>query len=194
MTTRGQRIEREGRRDIMMERPWEVRRASANPTWRVAHVGEAMTWSPITVAPEASATFAEALALQKGFTHLPVRDGAHLVGMVCTCDLLGAGPRTTVGDRMSVPVVLTDERETLEGAASKMEADGVGALPVVVGGRLYGILTRGDLRRAGFVFKTRRCLSCGSRHHVRGRFCLECLDHVAPTPFPEHYTDIGGGD
>ena len=194
MTTRGQLIEREGRRDILLERPWEVRRAMANPTWRAAQVIEAMTWSPITIAPEAPATFAEALASQKGITHLPVRDGTHLVGMVCTCDLLGAGPGTRVGDRMSFPVIQTDERETLENAVSRMTAAGVGALPVVVGGRLYGILTRGDLRRAGFVLGTKRCLSCGSHHHVRGRFCLECLDHVAPTPFPEHYTDIGGGD
>lgn len=194
MTTRLQLIEREVRRDLLRERPWGALRTTGVPYKRVAQVIDAMSWAPVTVSPETSASFAEALAAHEGFCHLPVRDGTHLVGILCTCDLRDAGPRTRVGDCMSVSVFVTDERETLEGAASMMEAEGVGSLPVVVSGRLYGILTRGDLRRAGFHFTARKCLSCGGRHHVRGRFCLECLDHVAPAPFPEHYTDIGGGD
>jgi CBS-domain-containing membrane protein len=194
MMMKGRLLDRAIRRDMLRDQPWQVGHATTDRYWRAAQVVDVMSWAPVTVSPDATATYAESVATQKGFTHLPVRDGAHLVGVLCTCDLREAGVRTTVGERMSVPIVLTDERETLESAAVLMQAQGVGCLPVVVGGRIFGLLTRGDLRRVGFHFAGHECLSCGSRHHVRGRFCLECLDHVAPTPFPELYADIGGGD
>ncbi len=166
----------------------------AEPSGRPASVADAMSWGPVTVSPDAPALFAVSLATSKGFAHLPVRAGGQLVGMLCTCDLRDASPRTVVAERMSVPVHVTEEDETLRSAATRMKVLDIGCLPVVVAGRIYGILTRGDLRRAGLLRGDLACVTCGSRHHVRGQFCLECLDSVEPGPFFEHYVDIGGGD
>lgn len=175
--------------------PWPPRPAERDePADRTARVADAMSWAPVTVSPEAPALFAASLAASKGFSHLPVRAGDQLVGMLCTCDLWDASPRTIVAERMSVPVLVTEENETLRSAAARMKIHDVGCLPVVVAGRIYGILTRGDLRRAGLLRSDPVCVTCGSRHHVRGQFCLECLDAVEPGPFFEHYVDIGGGD
>ena len=166
----------------------------AEPVGRPARVADVMSWGLVTVAPEAPALFALSLATKMGFTHLPVRAGDGLVGMLCTCDLRDSSPRTTVAERMSVPLIVTEEDETLQSAAARMKVHDIGCLPVVVASRIYGILTRGDLRRVGLLGPEPVCASCGAHHHVRGHFCLECLDGVAPTTFSEHYIDIGGGD
>lgn len=175
--------------------PWQpTPPRPAEPGGRPARVADVMSWGPVTVAPDAPALFAASLAAKMGFTHLPVRAGDGLVGMLCTCDLRDSSPRTTVAERMSVPVIVTEEDETLQSAAERMKVHDIGCLPVVVAGRIYGVLTRGDLRRVGLLGPDPTCASCGAHHHVRGHFCLECLDGVAPTTFSEHYIDIGGGD
>jgi hypothetical protein len=72
---------------------------------------------------------------------------------------------------------------------------------VVEGGRLVGIVTRGDLRNAGFSGEEVAgpvCASCGSHRHVHMDtraggvpFCLECLDRARPPRIGE---DLGVGD
>jgi CBS domain-containing protein len=53
----------------------------------------------------------------------------------------------TVGQIMSMPVVTTDASDHVADAARIMLEDKVGALPVLEGGRLVGILTETDLLR-----------------------------------------------
>jgi CBS domain-containing protein len=51
-------------------------------------VSDAMTHSPETIGPEESAGHAAALMIHGGFRHLPVVDGADVVGMVSIRDLV----------------------------------------------------------------------------------------------------------
>jgi len=77
----------------------------------------------------------------------------------------------------------------------------VGCLPIVDEHGLRGVVTRGDLRRAGVeeaLLGASRCASCGSRHGVRPHptleaveFCLDCLDRAMT---PADYDELGGGD
>jgi CBS domain-containing protein len=51
-------------------------------------VSDAMTHSPETIGPEESAGHAAALMIHGGFRHLPVVDGADVVGIVSIRDLV----------------------------------------------------------------------------------------------------------
>jgi hypothetical protein len=100
---------------------------------------------------------------------------------------------------MSREVFVIDADASLNEAVAGMAALQIGCLPVVQKGDLVGVITRGDLRRAGIdeaLLGARYCASCGSPHGVcpdpRGavEFCLDCLDRETPAPDD----DIGTGD
>ena len=87
---------------------------------------------------------------------------------------------------MSAPVLATEPEIALESACRKMELKDVGCLPVLHNHQLVGIITRGDLLRAGAVAApsclARFCLACGGHHHVRRVaaredpvLCLRCI-------------------
>ena len=153
-----------------------------------------MRWAALTVAPQVLASVAERRALAVGVRHLPVVDRGRLVGVLCTCDLRNARSHTLVAECMSAPVVATDELLPVETAAEIMVDSGIGCLPVVVDDRLIGIVTLGDLRRGGVPVAIPACAACGSLHHVRKLFCIECIEAVKPPAFPEYYVEVGGGD
>ncbi len=82
--------------------------------------------------------------------HLPVVDDRRLVGIVSDRDLraaLGAGQQgeVPVADFMSTNVVTVDPLERISRAAELMLNHKISALPVVVNGRLTGILTLTDM-------------------------------------------------
>ena len=86
---------------------------------------------------------------------------------------------------------MTSPWAPLEEASETMLAHNVGCLPVVEDLRPRGMLTRGDLSRAGvwpWPQIVRRCLTCGSRHHVRVVSCsahpILCV-HCIGTREPE---------
>jgi CBS domain-containing protein len=54
----------------------------------------------------------------------------------------------TVGDVMTEEVVTTSEDATVEDVATIMVEKEIGRLPVLTGGKLVGIITKGDLVRA----------------------------------------------
>src|SRR2546423_2013038 len=60
---------------------------------------------------------------------------------------VAAGPRRTVGELMSAPVVTATPSETVADAAARMNDRGVGSVVVVDGTRPIGILTERDLVR-----------------------------------------------
>ena len=123
-----------------------------------------MTLTCVTVPPTMPVLEARHLMLEKKIRHLLVTDGAQLIGVVTDRDIRLNLPsaatslsvwevnyllaRLTVGTVMSRNVVaIESDREPRE-AAQLMLDHGVGALPVVDGGLLVGIITETDLLRA----------------------------------------------
>ncbi|HVR62118.1 MAG TPA: CBS domain-containing protein [Polyangia bacterium] len=155
-----------------------------------ARVGSAMSTAVITVDPLCRAEQALAIAERHDIAHLPVAwsDG-ELLGIVCVCDLWPLASDDLVVHAMSLPLVTVGASETLARAAELMRENDVGSLPVLDEQQIFGMLTVGDLARAGALAideLPRACMSCGSRHHVRvgvpirtarssAAFCLRCL-------------------
>jgi CBS domain-containing protein len=97
------------------------------------------------------------------FRHLPVVDQGALVGLVTQRDLfkaamssaMGYGEKTQqtflqsvlVKEIMVYPVVTVTPEISVAEAADMMMQRGIGCLPVVVGAKLVGIVTKTDLLR-----------------------------------------------
>jgi acetoin utilization protein AcuB len=120
----------------------------------------------VTVKPRDSARHARDLMEKHRVNQLPVMVDSHLVGIVTDRDLRDASPsvfeladaverhhRSPETDPAAIPVedVMTREVLTLApaafiaDAARLMRRERIGAIPVIDGGRLVGILTRSDL-------------------------------------------------
>jgi acetoin utilization protein AcuB len=127
-------------------------------------VQDLMTTTLVTVTPDTSVHAARRLMQQRKIRHLPVLEHGQLVGIISDRLLRTVLPspatslsvwevnylldRLTVGEVMN-RFVMTVTPETLTSeAVSRMLGQQVGALPVVEGGRLVGILTRTDILRA----------------------------------------------
>jgi acetoin utilization protein AcuB len=123
-----------------------------------------MSLTCVTVPPTMPVLQARHLMLEKNIRHLLVTDGSKLVGIVTDRDIRLNLPsaatslsvweinyllaKLTVGTVMSRNVVtIESDREPRE-AAQLMLDHGFGALPVVDGGILVGIITETDLLRA----------------------------------------------
>jgi len=117
----------------------------------------------MSVGPDDSLDTAISQMEEHDIHHLPVVEHDRVVGMVSDRDLLlsvgfqlscdrevdrhtrvVSGPRL-VRDVMSAPVVTIESTASIEEAASLLVGYTIGAVPVVRGARLIGILTRTDL-------------------------------------------------
>jgi acetoin utilization protein AcuB len=130
---------------------------------RVPQVSDYMTPDPMTLSPEDSLQQALETMRLRGVRRLPVTVGGMLMGLVTEGDLKRAEPsmlsesqegfdRVMEGTQVSRimvqnPVTVTEETPLLE-AAETLHGTKYGALPVVSGGRVVGILTDNDLVRA----------------------------------------------
>jgi len=121
-----------------------------------------MTKRVVTADPELPIGGAVRRMISEGFRRLPVVEGGELVGIVTSVDILryfGTSemfkhmPRGRLEEAMSVSVseIMTRDLVTvgpdadLGEAAQMMEERGCGALPVVVGRKLVGIITERDI-------------------------------------------------
>lgn len=127
-------------------------------------VRDLMTRALVTVQPETPVTEARSLMGRERIRHLLVTDNGHLVGIVTDRDirLNLASPATslsvwelnfllaklTVGQVMTKSLLVVDPDRTAREAARIMLDHRIGALPVLDGERLVGILTETDLVRA----------------------------------------------
>jgi len=127
-------------------------------------VTELMTPSPITTGPDTPVLEARQLMIQKRIRHLLVAEAGKLLGIVTDRDIRLNLPspatslsvwevnyllaRMTVESAMTTSVVVISPRHDAKEAASLMLDHKIGALPVVDGGRLVGIITETDLLRA----------------------------------------------
>ena len=126
-------------------------------------VGPRMKRGLVTVTP--GATLEEAARLLKGHRihHLPVvEEGDRLAGIVSDTDLRNAtlggmfggadrgdsGRPVTVGEIMTRDVVTLSPGDTLDDAMLALSRERIGALPVIEGERLVGIVTKADILTA----------------------------------------------
>jgi len=124
-------------------------------------IGELMTGNPKSVTAHDSLLLATKLLKENGFKHLPVVENGALIGVVSDRDLkrASASDATTLEvhellyllDKLKVEQIMVrdvatvEEGDTVESAARLMIDRKVGCLPVVSGGKLTGIVTKGDL-------------------------------------------------
>jgi acetoin utilization protein AcuB len=119
-----------------------------------------MSAPPVSVTPETPVLDAQQIMERRAIRHLPVVDGSRLVGIASDRDIrLHLPPPITsmstweakyltVSNVMTrTPVTLDPERPAEEAARLMLERR-IGAVPVVEGDRLVGIVTTTDLLRA----------------------------------------------
>ena len=127
-------------------------------------VRELMTGAPITVSPETSVFDARRLMLKERIRHLLVTDDRRLVGIITDRDIRLNLPsqarslsmwevyyllaKLTVGQIMTKSVIIIGPDREARAAAQLMLEHKVGALPVLDGDVLIGILTETDILRA----------------------------------------------
>jgi acetoin utilization protein AcuB len=128
-------------------------------------VGNRMTPDPITVTEKTPVDEALRIMREKKVRRLPVlnKKGA-MVGIVAEKDILYASPspatslsiheihylvsKLTVGEIMKKEVFTVTDDTPLEEAARIMADNQIGALPVLRGGKLVGIITETDIFKA----------------------------------------------
>ncbi|HEY7528608.1 MAG TPA: CBS and ACT domain-containing protein [Candidatus Deferrimicrobiaceae bacterium] len=125
-------------------------------------VGRRMTKDPRTVSPEDTLTLAADIMRESRINHLPVVEGARLVGILSDTDLrnasLASGPpqagEESMGRGRRVREVMKTEvwsltpEDSVEDALLIIRRKKFGALPVLSGDRLVGIITKIDLLNA----------------------------------------------
>jgi acetoin utilization protein AcuB len=127
-------------------------------------VKELMTQSPITTGTGTPVLEARQLMVDKRIRHLLVTEGTKLLGIITDRDIRLNLPspatslsvweinyllaRMTVDSAMTKSVVTVGPDQDAKEAAALMLDRRIGALPVLDGGRLIGIITETDLLRA----------------------------------------------
>ena len=163
-------------------------------------VADLIQRTPTVIAPTAEVQYAARLASGLGAHHLPVvSDAGAPLGVICLCEIR---PHAVVSDCMSSPAVTIDVEESVDDAAGLMRDLHLGCLPVIENGRVVGMLTRGDLRRAGALDEADcpHCATCFSYHHVRRvpgtqmQLCVKCLVQTQPWAIDDDDDDFWGAD
>jgi acetoin utilization protein AcuB len=130
----------------------------------VMHVQDLMTRDPITVTPDTTIVDARALMAKARIRHLLVLAEDRLAGIITDRDIRLNLPspatslsvwelnyllaRVTVDQVMTSPVITIHPAREAREAARVMLEHKIGALPVLEGMRLVGIITETDLVRA----------------------------------------------
>jgi acetoin utilization protein AcuB len=126
-------------------------------------VSDYMTPNPITVEPEDPLMRALEIIRLRGVRRLPVVVGGMLMGLITDGDIKRAEPSTLTDSEedfnrvmeetpisrimIQSPITTTADTPLIEAAEVLLNTK-YGALPVVAGGRVVGILTDNDLTRA----------------------------------------------
>ena len=114
-------------------------------------IGDVMTESVVTAAPEASMGEVAALMRERNVGSVVIVEGGRPVALITDRDVAlalgadGADRSSAAGDHAARPLVTGEAGMELEEAAALMVQHGVRRLPVVDGGRLAGIATLDDL-------------------------------------------------
>jgi acetoin utilization protein AcuB len=133
-------------------------------------INDWMTRTVLTVKPLDPITRARQIMVESRVNQLPVMKNKRIVGIVTDRDLRDAFPSAflsawtsarparkeqtldpkdvTVEMVMTADVVTLGPEETLSTAADTMRRERIGAIPIVAGENLLGIITRADILRA----------------------------------------------
>src|SRR5499433_1589309 len=127
-------------------------------------VRDLMSVDPIAVSPDTAVFDARQTMVKERIRHLLVTEGQRLLGIVTDRDIRLNLPsqatslsvwevnyllaRLTVGQAMTKSVIITGPDRDARAAAQLMLEHKVGALPVLDGEHLIGILTETDILRA----------------------------------------------
>lgn len=122
-----------------------------------------MTPNPVSVGPKTTLPEAHKIMKDQHFRRLPVVDHGRLIGIVTLGDVREAGPSSatslsifelnyllaqlTVDKIMTHNVISVAPEAAIREAADLMLQHDVGALPVVEGDQLVGIITESDIFR-----------------------------------------------
>lgn len=101
----------------------------------------------VTASPEMPVLEAAALMAFHRISGLPVVVADGVVGVVSQGDVMGEKQGRTVGDIMTRDVISVTEDTPAEAVATLLAQRRIRRVPVVRGGRLVGIVSRGDLVR-----------------------------------------------
>jgi acetoin utilization protein AcuB len=126
------------------------------------YVGRRMTREVITVSPKDSVRDANRILQENRIHHLPVVEAGEIVGIVSDTDYRKwvlreehvnesgrVSRRTgTVGEIMTRDVITVNPWDTIEDALLILHGKRFGALPVVEGRKLVGIITKADILAA----------------------------------------------
>jgi len=115
-------------------------------------VGEVMQYEVFTVKEDDSLHISLVAMLKRGVRHAPVMRDGELVGILSERNALAHrathGRDGSVASAMMTDPYVTDPETSLEAASAVMATHKIGCLPVVVRGKLVGIITRTDLLTA----------------------------------------------
>jgi CBS domain-containing protein len=192
---------------------------------RAQRIADWMSTPPIVVAPTLSLADAHHLIEQRHVRRLPIVQDARLVGILTWRDLRAAWPSaaTTLSvyewralfDQVSVAECMTRDPRTVApsdpvlDAAQCMLVNKIGGLPVVVDGRVVGVITESDLMRlliteadgptpAESGRELVVCGHCGTQ--LRGRSfetigpddtCWQCHYHLHRCENCRHFDGVG---
>lgn len=111
-------------------------------------VSQRMTKNPVTAGPDETLAAAAEKMRIGNFRRLPIIDEGNLIGILSEFDLQEhrqSLDSVVVRAAMTENPVVISSTATLERAAAMLSSHKIGALPVVSGGKLAGIITAGDL-------------------------------------------------
>ena len=127
-------------------------------------VRDLMTIHPITIPASLPVVEARRLMQERLIRHLLVVDGDELIGIVTDRDIRSNMPspatslsvwelnhllsRLTAGEVMTTNVIVVEPDRPAAAAAALLLSEKIGALPVMEGSRLVGIVTETDFVRA----------------------------------------------
>jgi acetoin utilization protein AcuB len=125
-------------------------------------VGRRMTKTVVTVSPGDTLRHAGGLLKERRIHHLPVVEGEDLVGMVSDTDIRNLAfeetsvdaegaivvKNRTIAEIMTRDVVTVSPGDTVEDALLILHRKRFGALPVVEGRKLVGLITKADVLAA----------------------------------------------
>ncbi len=127
----------------------------SNSVEEAIKIKDIMQECPVTIQPDAQLGVARDLMAESKIRHLPVVENDQVVGVLTDRDISNYAERTgesiwsgglhPVSAAMETVVETTSSEESIADAMARLASDKIGCLPVLLNGKLVGIVTTTDL-------------------------------------------------